>query len=176
MNSEDVFKKHHYLNIIFLIDMANKYNKKITLHHLKYALVKNHNINLNNKRIKKGLDSFFLIPINSEIKSHYNMLYKIGEISKKEFESKINKNQLSKLKEYGWLKQETYFTSTQNLVNHLGRIKKMGLIRTKKQPSKGYRYYEITKNFLKEYRKFYLKFLIDRMSLEDIDKLLLDVE
>ena len=172
LSVNDIFTKNHYRNILFLIDIANKYGQKITLHHLKYALVKNHEIDLRNKKIKQNLDNFFSSVVQDEIKEHFTILYKIGEISKSEFKNKITKNSITQLREYGWLNENNKYTTVQNLVNHLAKLKNLDIIKSKKDRKKRYPYYLMTKKGMKEFHKFYLKFQIDKMSDDEINKLL----
>ncbi len=172
LSIEDVLEKNSYVNILYLIYNANINNKKITLFHLKYVLVKNHGINLDNKQIKQNLDIFFSIPVKKETINYYKMLYKIGEITKKQLKINISKNQINKIKEFGWLNENKKFSTTQNLVNHLTKLKKLGFIKTKKNENKGYPNYELTKYGMQIFKKFFFKFLIERCSKDELDKLI----
>ena len=145
LSIEDIFNKNSYVNILYLIYNANKNNKKISLFHLKYALVLNHGITLMNNKLDQDLDKFFSVHVTNEKIKYYTMLYKIGEITKKELKNNISKNQIKTLEEFKWLNENTKFSSTQNLVNHLLRLKKLNLIKTKKDENKGYPNYVLTK-------------------------------
>lgn len=173
MTFDEVFSKNKYRSIFYLILWSNNLNKKITLHHLKYVLVKNHGgIDLNDKRIKKNLENFFKIHVKEEIARYYLMLYKIGEITKSELDKILSKNVLNELEEYGWVTEKAKFSTVQNLNNYLSRIRQLGLIKVEKRTKKGYPNYRLTKLGIEKYQKFYLKFLIDKCPVEKLDQLI----
>ena len=99
------------------------------------------------------------------------MLYKIGEINKDELNNMLSRNVLDELERVGWLTDGTKFSTVQNLNNYLSRIRKLDLIKIKKAKS-GYPFYTMTQFGMEEYQKFYLKFFIDRCSVEKLDKLI----
>ena len=172
MMVDEVFLKNKYRCILYLIAWSSKLNKKITFHHLKYALVKNYGgININDTRIKKNLEGFFKIPLKNKLPKYYNMLYKIGEINKDELNNMLSRNVLDELERVGWLTDGTKFSTVQNLNNYLSRIRKLDLIKIKKA-KRGYPFYTMTQFGMKEYQKFYLKYLVDSCSVEKLDKLI----
>lgn len=173
MTFDEVFAKNKYRSIFYLIIWSNNLNKKITLHHLKYALVKNHGgIDFNDKRIKKNLENYFKIHVKEDIAKYYIMLYKIGEIAKSELDSILSKNVLNELEGFGWLTENAKFSTVQNLNNYLSRIRQLGLIKVEKKTKKGYPNYRVTELGMEKYQKFYLKFLIDRCPVEKLDQLI----
>ena len=173
MTFDEVFSKNKYRSIFYLIIWSKNLNKKITIQHLKYALVKNHGcIDLNDKKIKKNLENFFKIHLKEEMAKYYVMLYKIGEITKNELDNIISKNVLNELEGYGWLTERSKFSTIQNLNNYLSRIRQLGLIKVEKKNKKGYPNYKITELGKEKYQKFYLKFLIDRCPVKKLDQII----
>lgn len=76
LSIDDVLKRQHYKNILFVIEIMQIQKKKITFKHLKYALVENTTDKLTDIE-KRELKDFFNFP-NEEIKEK---LKNVNELS-----------------------------------------------------------------------------------------------
>jgi len=170
LSIEDVFKKQKYRNIMYLISTYSDFHpdKKLKFIHLRYALCKNPGLNLDNK-LEKDLKDFFNNPFHDRLIKDFNKQYKKGIITKQELEAlikQLGETELDRLKKYGWLTDETKFSTFQTLSNALARIEKLGLI-NRLNDKKGHKYYMITERGLDESTKYFIRWYMDNYLTGD---------
>ncbi len=125
-----------YKNIlVFLLEFHEDREKKITIEHFKYLLLKGYKETmlprLEEKEKKELMEVFSISPFNQAKLKELWEEYRRGEIDKKTYDEAsddLKKDLISTLEKRGLYDRNVYVTSVVNLRKYLRRLIEMGLI------------------------------------------------